>query len=94
MGLTIFVGIFHYTSGFFTGIGKTIKGLIPPITKQIITMIPLALILPIFMGLDGITWTGPISDVIVGIMAIIFVKIEFDDMKKKIAERSNNNASA
>ena len=94
MGLTIFVGIFHYTSGFFTGIGKTIKGLIPPITKQIITMIPLALILPIFMGLDGITWTGPISDVIVGILAIIFVKIEFDDMKKKIAERSNNNASA
>ena len=50
-------------------------------------MIPLALILSIFLGLDGITWTGPISDIIVGIMAIIFVKLEFTDMKKKIIER-------
>ena len=87
MSMTIFVGIFHYTAGFFTGCGKTIKGLIPPVTKQIITMIPLALILSIFLGLDGITWTGPISDIIVGIMAIIFVKLEFTDMKKKIIER-------
>ena len=92
MSLTIFVGIFHYSSGFFTGIGKTLKGLIPPFTKQIVTMIPLALILPIFMGLDGITWTGPISDIIVGIMALIFVKLEFSDMKKKIAEREAQKA--
>ncbi len=93
MSMTIFVGIFHYTAGFFTGCGKTIKGLIPPVTKQIVTMIPLALILSIFLGLDGITWTGPISDVIVGIMAIIFVKLEFTDMKKKIIERDAQRAA-
>lgn len=87
MSMTIFLGIFHYTSGFLTGCGKTIKGLIPPITKQIITMIPLAYILSAIMGLDGITWTGPISDVIVGILAIIFVALEFKDMKQKIRER-------
>ena len=93
MSMTIFVGIFHYTSGFFTGCGKTIKGLIPPVTKQIVTMIPLAFILSIFLGLDGITWTGPISDIIVGVMAIIFVKLEFTDMKKKIIERDAQRAA-
>ena len=87
MSMTIFLGIYHYSSGFFTGIGKTFKGLIPPVTKQIVTMIPLVLILSIFMGIDGVTWTGPISDIIVGVMTLIFAKLEFVDMKKKIAER-------
>lgn len=91
MMLTIFVGIFHYTSGFFTGIGKTIKGLIPPFTKQIVTMIPLLLILPKFMGLDGVMWTGPISDLIVGIMALIFVKIEFKELKQLACNTTNQS---
>ena len=91
MMLTIFVGFFHYTSGFFTGIGKTIKGLIPPFTKQIVTMIPLLLILPKFMGLDGVMWTGPISDLIVGIMALIFVKIEFKELKQLACNTTNQS---
>ncbi|MBQ9935641.1 MAG: MATE family efflux transporter [Lachnospiraceae bacterium] len=50
------------TSNFFTAIGKPIKGVFLSLTRQIIFLIPLILILPRFMGLDGILYAGPIAD--------------------------------
>ncbi len=50
------------TSNFFTAIGKPIKGVFLSLTRQIIFLIPLILILPSFMGIDGILYAGPIAD--------------------------------
>lgn len=50
------------TSNFFTAIGKPVKGVFLSLTRQIIFLIPLILILPRFMGLDGILYAGPIAD--------------------------------
>ena len=46
------------TSNFFTAIGKPVKGVFLSLTRQIIFLIPLILILPRFMGLDGILYAG------------------------------------
>ena len=42
----------------------------------------LLLILPLFMGIDGIMFAGPIADLLACIIAIIFIILEFKKMNK------------
>ncbi len=50
------------TSTFFTSLGKPIKGVFLSLTRQVIFLIPLILILPLFWGIDGILFAAPIAD--------------------------------
>lgn len=70
------------TSTFFTSIGKAIKGVFLSLTRQIMFFIPLILVLPIFMGIDGILYAGPISDAVAAVIAVAMVFFEFKAMKK------------
>ena len=49
-------------------------------TRELSFLIPLVLILPVFMGIEGVMYAGPIADVIAGILAIVFVYREFRSM--------------
>lgn len=62
MFMTFINGIIPITSTFFTSMGKPIKGIFVSLTRQIIFLVPLLLILPIFMGIDGVVFAGPIAD--------------------------------
>lgn len=64
------------TSNFFTAIGKPIKGVFLSLTRQIIFLLPLILILPVFMGMDGIMYAGPIADFTAFVIAMIMVALE------------------
>lgn len=70
------------TATFFTSIGKSFKGMFLSLTRQIIFFIPLLLILPKFFKIDGILYTGPIADLLAGLVAIGMAIYEFKDMKK------------
>lgn len=59
------------TSNFFTAIGKPTKGMFLSLTRQIIFLLPLIVILPMIMGIDGILYAGPMADCMAGITAII-----------------------
>ena len=50
------------TSNFFTAIGKPKGGIFLSLTRQIIFLLPLIIALPLFMGIDGIMYAGPIAD--------------------------------
>ncbi len=76
------------TSTFFTSIGKSIKGVFLSLTRQIIFFLPLLLILPIFFGIDGILFTGPLADFISAVIGIVMAIMEFKAMKK--LEASDN----
>ena len=56
-------GVQLISSNFFAAIGKPIKGVILSLTRQVFFLVPLLLILPLFMGIDGILFAGPIADV-------------------------------
>lgn len=77
---TFFNGLQPVTSNFFTSIGKAAKGIFLSMTRQIIFLVPLMLIFPIFIGIDGIMFAGPISDATAGILALILVAKEFRKM--------------
>ncbi len=65
------------TSTFFTSIGKAYKGIFLSLTRQIIFLLPLILLLPIKMGIDGILFAGPIADFMAFIVTIFMVITEF-----------------
>ena len=69
------------TTTFFTSIGKPIKGVFLSLTRQIIFLLPLVLILPLFMGIDGILYAGPIADLVAAICAAVMVAAELKGMK-------------
>ncbi|WP_455542634.1 MATE family efflux transporter [Intestinibacter sp.] len=70
------------TSTFFTSIGKPIKGIFLSLTRQIIYLLPLIVILPLFLGIDGIIFAGPVADFVAAITSLITVGIEFKNMKQ------------
>ncbi len=65
------------TSNFYTAIGKPIGGIFLSLTRQIIFLLPVLFILPMIVGIDGIMYSGPIADLLAGIVAIAMVAIEF-----------------
>ncbi len=67
-------------SNFFSATGRPQRGMFLSLTRQIIFLIPLILILPLFFGIDGILYAGPIADAVAAIICITMGIIEF---KKK-----------
>ena len=53
-------------------------------------MLPGYLILPIFFGLDGVLYTGPVSDALAFILALIFIIYEMKGISKLIAEEKGS----
>ena len=52
------------------------------LTRQILFFLPLLLVLPIFFGIDGIVYTGPVADVLSGVVAIFMAVFEFRAMNR------------
>ncbi|MEL7603980.1 MAG: MATE family efflux transporter [Bacillota bacterium] len=72
MLLTFINGIQPVTANFFTSIGKAKVGLFISLTRQLIFLLPLILLLPLFYGIDGLMVAGPVADSIAAILAIAF----------------------
>lgn len=75
-------GIQPITTTFFTAIGKAIKGTFIALTRQVIFLVPLVIALPIFLGIDGIMYAGPIADAAAFLLAVILMFLEFKKIKK------------
>lgn len=69
------------TSNFFTAIGKPKKGIFLSLTRQIIFLLPLIVIFPIIMGIDGIMFAGPVADIAAALAAFIMFGIESKKLK-------------
>ncbi len=77
------------TSSFFTAIGKPRKGVFLSLTRQLIFILPLILILPIWFGIMGLLYSAPIADLLSAAVTLLMVRVEFKEMKKlELAEQS------
>ena len=72
MLMTFINGLQPMSSGFFTSINKAKLGIITSLTRNIVFFVPLIIILPLFWGIDGIIFAGPLSDAIAAAIAISF----------------------
>lgn len=82
MLMTFINGIQPMSSGFFTSIGEARLGIVVSLTRQVIFLLPLILIFPLFMGIDGVMYAGPIADGAAAAVAIAFAIRELRRMQK------------
>lgn len=73
---TFLNGVQPVTATFFTAIGKPVKGIFLSLTRQILFLLPLIIIFPIFLGIDGIMYAGPIADIVAGMVSIGMIVAE------------------
>lgn len=80
----IFVnGLQVLTSSFFSSIGKAVKGTLISLSRQVLLFLPLVLILPMFFGIDGVLYSGPITDGLAFLITIGFYYVEVKKFKKQ-----------
>lgn len=80
---TFLNGIQPITSNFFTAIGKATRGALLALTRQIIFLLPLILVLPMLVGIDGVMYAGPIADFAASILALLMGRAALQQMKKQ-----------
>lgn len=68
------------SSNFFAAIGKPLKGALLALTRQVLFLIPLLLILPLFWGIHGIMLAAPIADGLAFVTASLVVRKELKQM--------------
>lgn len=78
---------------YLQAVGKPVKSAILSLARQIIFFVPAALILPIFMGVTGVLWTGPVADGLAFILSLALLLYERNHLKKEhlIQSSTDNN---
>lgn len=84
MLMIVFVSIHSFTSNFFTYIGKSIIGLVTSLSRQVLFLLPVMLLLPKFIGLNGVLYATPIADLCAFLLTVILVVRELSKMEDAI----------
>lgn len=71
------------TSNFFTAIGKPKVGSFLALTRQILFLLPLILLFPLLLGIDGIMYAGPVADCLAAVVCFIMVYRELRNFNQK-----------
>ena len=78
---TFIVGVQILSAQFFPAIGKGGIGTVVSLSRQVFFLLPCVIIFPLFWGIDGVLWAGPISDGLSGVMALFLVRQEMKRWK-------------
>lgn len=76
------------STSYFQATGQPLKASVLSSLRQLTLLIPLILILPLFMGLDGILYSAPIADISSALIVACFIIPEMKKLKKKIRENT------
>ena len=83
-------GIQPLSINYFTSIGQVRQGIILSLSRQGFLLIPLLLILPLFLGLNGVLCAGPISDGVAALLSAILVFFSFKKLSSLEREAENS----
>lgn len=75
-------GVAPVTMNMLSSTGNAKRGTIISLTRQIFLFIPLLLILPLFLRLDGVLYAGPTADFLAMVIALLVVRPELKKMKE------------
>lgn len=76
---------------FLQAIGKPVKSAIVTLSRQIVFLIPVAVVLPIYMGVTGVLWAGPVADGLAFILAFILIEFEIKKLNHMPAAAELNS---
>lgn len=81
---TFIVGAQILCAQFFPSIGKGGIGTVVSLSRQVFFLLPLVIIFPLFWGINGVLWAGPIADGASGILALLLVRREMQKWSCKL----------
>ncbi len=91
--LVVFNGVVKMSSIFFQAAGKPVRAAVASCVRDILCFLPLALVLPLRLGIDGILWAAPISDAAAFAVAVAFTITYFARLSRgKPAAQANERA--
>lgn len=74
------------STNYFQATGQPLKASLLSMLRQLILLIPLLLILPLFFGLNGLLYAGPCADIGSAVIVALFILPEMRKLNRKIAE--------
>lgn len=77
------------SSNFFTSIGKAAKGIVLSLTRQIIFLLPLIVILPLFYGVNGVMYAGLMADFAAALLSLYLGWQEVSLMRSWLQQEHN-----
>lgn len=77
MLVLVFGGIQMGIMNFFQAIGRSLNSLILSSLRQIVLLLPAILIMPRFLGLEGVIWASPAADFTAFIVSVTFMIIQW-----------------
>lgn len=69
---------------YLQAVGKPIKSAIVSLSRQIVFLVPAAIILPSFLGVEGVLWAGPVADFLAFVLALAMIIFELRHLKRNI----------
>lgn len=77
MMMVCVVGVQPLAVNYFTGIGNVRQGILLSLARQGFFLIPSLLILPLWFGIDGVLYAGPIADTLAFLLSLTLVFLNF-----------------
>ena len=77
------IGVGFIGGAYFQAIGKPIPALVLTLARQVLFMIPLMLIMSNFLGLDGVWFSMPVGEILVGVWAAVWLYMEVNRLTNK-----------
>lgn len=68
---------------YLQAVGKPVKSAVITLCRQIVFLLPAVFILPLYLGVEGILWSGPVADGLAFILALALIWWEIHTLKKK-----------
>lgn len=80
------------STNYFQATGQPLKASLLSMLRQLLLLIPLLLILPLFFGLDGILYAGPCADIASALIVLAFIWPEMRKLNRLVQQEENNHA--
>jgi putative MATE family efflux protein len=81
------VGFQVVSSNYFQAVGKPLYSLVLTMSRQVVFLLPAVLIMPIFLGMNGVFAAGPVADTLSAIMTGLFLVVELRKLRGQAEAR-------
>lgn len=68
---------------YLQALGKAVASTVVSLTREIIFGVFLPILLPMFMGLDGLLWSFPVADLLTFVIAVFFIRQTYRELREK-----------
>lgn len=67
---------------YLQAVGKPVKAATVSLSRQIVFLVPAAVLLPMALGVTGVLWSGPVADALAFVLSLVLIAFEMRALRK------------